>query len=177
MEEHPRMPHSQHTVRRLVASDIGYLMPQIGPLVSSLYPQGSERLLRRLEDGVDGYATVHVACGSSGRPIALAAEVGKGEGAVKLSTFWVSPFRRRQGVGTALLHSITDRWIQLGIERTYVTVRLARSADLELLFEPAGFSRLGTAWDRYGEGRHELVLGWTPRANTAGRGQLRPLAS
>lgn len=149
-------------VRRLRARDVGLLMPQIGGLVEALYPQGGARLLNRLEDAVAGYATAYVVDDGTGCPIALAAQVEKGRGTAKLSTFWVSPFRRRRGVGTALLNSIVSHWQRLEYDQTHVTVRLSRSLELESLLRPAGFNHLGIAQHRYGESQHELVLGWSP---------------
>jgi GNAT superfamily N-acetyltransferase len=151
----------------LTVRDLGCLLPQIGGLVDTLYPSGGDLLLRRLEDALAGYATAHVVDDGTGYPIALAAEVEKGRDAAKLSTFWVSPFRRRQGVGTALLNTVMSRWQHIEMARTHVTVRLSRAAELEALLAPAGFQHLGIARNRYGLGQHVLVLGWTPTSAAA----------
>jgi len=150
-------------VRPIFSSDLTSLMRSVGPLVDSLYPSGATLLLRRLEDALAGYAVAHVAASvRTDRPIALAAEALKGRRTRKLSTFWVSPAWRRQGIGAVLVESRIRSWHSSNIESVHVTVRQDRSLELMALLAPRGFQRKTTVTDLYGEDRSETILEWRP---------------
>lgn len=150
-------------VRPMFASDLGAVMRSVGPLVDSLYPNGAALLLRRLEDALAGYAVAHVvATIQMDCPIALAAEAFKGQRARKLSTFWVSPLWRRQGIGTLLIANRIHSWVSSNVDSVHVTVRRDRSRELMALLGPWGFESKATEVNRYGEARDETVLEWRP---------------
>lgn len=158
-----RLPTLPVTVRPVRANDLAHLMVRVGPLVEGLYPQGAAKLLARLEDSINGYATAHVAVSRlSANPLALASEVAKGKRATKVSTFWVDPETRRRGVGAQLLDSRIEAWLRSGQERVVVTVRESRAVELQSLFVPRGFERLALDLHRYGQDRSEVVLQWRP---------------
>lgn len=158
-----RLPTLQVAVRPVRSSDLAHLMAHVGPLVDELYPQGAAKLLARLEDSINGYATAHVAVSRrSTTPLALASEVAKGKRATKLSTFWVDPKARRRGIGAQLLDNRIATWLRSGQERVVVTVCESRAAELQSLFVPRGFERLALDLHRYGPDRGEVVLQWRP---------------
>lgn len=161
------------TVRPVTTGDLAPLMATVGPLVASLYPSGAEKLLARLEDSINGYATARVVASGRGEPVALAAETAKGRSGLKLSTFWVHPRCRRLGIGTLLLRDRTDDWCRSNVPRVHVTVRGDRSPELERLFLPNGFTRGATVLDRYGDGADEVVLVWRREARVAELPQVR----
>lgn len=163
----PVGPKQLPVVRRMLAEDIQPLISGVGPLVDTLYERGAEKLLRRLEAARDGYASAHVVSRSPwGPPLGLAAEVGKGAGAQKLSTFWIAPNARSGGLGSLLLDHRIDSWIRSDMSRAYVTVRASRAAELERLFVPRGFRRVALDRGRYGELGDEVVLEWVPGSIT-----------
>lgn len=160
---------SDWRARPLRVKDIRTILTQVGPLVTRLYPRGADLLLNRLEDAVEGYATATVMTNERDLPVAFAAETAKGKSIRKISTFWVSPFVRGRGVGASLLDTIVQSWRMRELDRTYVTVRLQRSEELDRLFSQAGFKQHAYAPDRYGSGQHELVLDWNPDRPQYGR--------
>lgn len=148
-------------IRPLRPSDLGSLMPTVGVLVDSLYPKGATKLLARLEEALNGYATAHVCDAAGVGPIALASETEKGTARIKLSTFWVDPRFRGVGLGGSLLEHRIESWRHRDLNRVVVTVRQERAPELERLFIPRGFSRVATDIGKYGEGQDEVVLKWT----------------
>lgn len=160
-------------VRPLRPADLGVLMPTVGALVDSLYPRGATKLLARLEDALNGYATAHVTHAPGFGPIALASETTKGRSSVKLSTFWVDPRFRRIGVGGGLLDHRIESWRHCDLTKAVVTVREERAPELEGLFIPRGFSRVATELSKYGEGQNEVVLRWTDASTSAGSRHTR----
>jgi len=137
-------------------------MSSVGVLVDHLYPSGALKLQERLCDALSGYASAHVVVDTDNRPVALAAEAGKGRMNAKLSTFWVHPSVRGRGFGSALLDHRRQSWVKSGYDRVHVTVRKERAGELERLFLPRGFQRTLVVVDRYGEGNDEVVLTWRP---------------
>ena len=157
-----RSASSRYAVRSLHESDLRKVMLEVGPLVDSLYPMGAEKLLRRLEAVRDGYAYARLAIDRlSGAPVGLAAEVGKGDRARKLSTFWISPTHRRRGCGGLLLDDRIADWTRQSLACVHVTVRSSRAPALEQLFLPRGFQRKATESNRYGTGMDETTLLWS----------------
>jgi ribosomal protein S18 acetylase RimI-like enzyme len=158
-------PAGSSAYRGIVASvtpeDLRPIMEQVGPTVQRLYPKGGDLLLARLENALEGRAIALTARDSvSGRPVALAAAVKKGRGSFKISTLWVSPFRRRAGVGTALMQGLATRLNSENAERAYVTARSGRCVGLEEMLSGFGFSAIAFVPNRYGAGRDEVVYGW-----------------
>jgi ribosomal protein S18 acetylase RimI-like enzyme len=155
--------HITAHVRPIIPTDLRPLMRCVGPLVDSLYPAGAILLLRRLEDALAGYALAHVAAlDTTDTPIAVAAEAPKGGHYRKLSTFWVSTHWRRQRVGSLLIEHLVHSWLTDDVNSVHVTVREDRSQELTALLRPWGFRSENVVYERYGEGRDELVLRWNP---------------
>lgn len=177
-------------IRPITDSDIGPLMRQVGPLVDSLYPQGAAKLLRRLEDARDGYASAHVVVPSpealsnqtlpTAAPLALVAEAAKGLCRVKISTFWVAPRARRLGLGSMLVDHRMQAWRRTGVERAAITVCRDRALEIEALFVPRGFDQRLVVPALYGAERDEIVLVWRgcqmkPQTSGPQRSRLRGL--
>jgi ribosomal protein S18 acetylase RimI-like enzyme len=158
-----KSPHISVRVRPIVSSDLRPLMRSVGPLVDALYPTGAALLLRRLEDALAGHAIAYVVASTrTDLPIALAAEVFKGHQTRKLSTFWVSPSWRRQGIGSLLASDRVQSWISGNLDSVHVTVRESRSPGLMALLGPLGFRSELVEANRYGEARNEVILRWRP---------------
>lgn len=136
-------------------------------MVDSLYPNGGAKLYERLTDALDGRAQVHVLSDMSsgslhGLPVGLAAETPKGDHQRKISTFWVHPDFRGAGLGRMLLDHRIGQWLRSDIESAVVTVRAERAPELMRLFQPRGFVQTCVVTNRYGIGRDEVILSWSP---------------
>jgi ribosomal protein S18 acetylase RimI-like enzyme len=126
-----------------------------------LYPKGNEWLDRRLGDVESRRAhcwVVHV----NSRIAAVAIETPKQPRRTKLSTFWVAPCFRRIGIGRSLLCFQIARWLRDEQREVTVTVDTGRLPGFAPLFAAHGFDVRVTERSRYGDGRDEAVLVWTP---------------
>lgn len=126
-------------------------------VVPQLYPAGDAWLRRRLADILEGSAQCSVVK-RGGRLVAAAILTPKGQEVVKLSTFFVAPEARNSGVGSRLLDALLADLDQANVKETYVTVAHHLAVPLMGLFVPRGFTPCAIEMDRYGEGRHEVVL-------------------
>lgn len=126
-------------------------------IVPILYPRGDAWLRRRLDDVVDGSARCLV-LPWDGRIAAAAILTPKAPTVTKISTFFVAEWARRRGVGARLAGSVLDDLRQHGSVESYVTVAHHVAAPLESLLGPRGFVRTAVEPDRYGPGRHEVIL-------------------
>lgn len=151
-------------VRNLRATDIDLLLTELGPVLDSLYPNGSELFLNRLNQSLSNKSLTRVLVDSRDTqfPLALASEVPKGFRRAKLSTFWVHPAFRRLGLGSHLLQDRLTEWLKRDLESVHVTVRSTRAQELQALLTPFGFHHLVTDLDRYGPDQHEAVYQWRP---------------
>jgi GNAT superfamily N-acetyltransferase len=149
------------------------VMSELAPLLATNYPQGDLWLSRRLDDVQDGRAAAHLAL--AGRQLAgIAIETPKRAGQLKLSTLWVAPGRRGHGLGGQLVDRCVDRWLSGGVPRAWVTVGAGARESVGALLTGHGFRETAMEPDRYGPGRHEWVLHWTPEQHmlpVSGRGQ------
>ncbi|MFK0249713.1 GNAT family N-acetyltransferase [Amycolatopsis azurea] len=150
-------------VRPLVCGDLSHLMPQVGTLVDELYPQGADKLIRRLEVAASTHSNAFVVAHASHPriPLALASEAAKGIHNLKLCTFWVAPPWRRRSLGRLLLETRVSSWLTADVNSVHVTVRHNRAQQLRPLFEKLGFRQVAVAAARY-NGSDEVVLQWTP---------------
>lgn len=137
------------------------LMRQLAPVLARHYPRGGVWLGSRLDDVHAGRARATIAVAGTSH-LGVVIETPKPEGQVKLSTVWVAPHARQQGIGRALLSGCVDRWLEAGIHRAWVTVCATAREPIGRLARPYGFRETTIARDRYGRGRHEWVLCWTP---------------
>jgi hypothetical protein len=137
------------------------IMRELAPVLRAHYPQGDLWLSRRLDDVQDGRARAQVAL--LDRQLAgIAIETPKCGGQVKLSTLWVAPQVRQCGLGTALLHCCTHHWLTAGTPCAWITVGAVARRELTALIGTHGFRQTTVERHRYGTGRHEWILHWTP---------------
>lgn len=139
----------------------------LAEIVDSLYPSGAEKLEARCLDAFDGLARGHVVRDPWGYVAAFAMETPKGLNRIKLSTIWVSETHRRLGIGTALVSRLSMDWLDRGIESVHVTARAGLHTELLSAFKPLGFEMVGLERNRYGAGRDEAVLQWTPERSVS----------
>ncbi len=142
------------------------VMSHLAPLLKEQYPGGDLWLSTRLDDAQRGDARAHLAV-SADRLLAIAIESPKPQRQVKLSTLWVAPAARRQGLGRELVSRCTSRWLQSGSPRAWITVNSRARDQINTLVIPRGFRETSCQRDRYGPGRHEWVLHWTPDQHRA----------
>jgi ribosomal protein S18 acetylase RimI-like enzyme len=128
----------------------------------TLYPNAHKWLSRRLADVRDQRAMCSVAVIDS-RIVGLTIVTPKGSRVAKLSTIYVDPAFRYRGVGRLLLRSCCRDWLVDGMESAYVTADSSACNQLWPLLEHFGFHLAGSAANRYGEGRNELIYQWTPQ--------------
>lgn len=134
------------------------------PVVSHRYPGGRAWLTRRLDDALMGRARCTLA--TLGRYVAGATiETPKGYRRMKLSTLWVAPWARHQGVGGTLLRHAIAQWHVDNVEEAWLTVGLQHSQSVVAVTSHYGFLTIGIAIGRYREGESELILGWRPSAH------------
>jgi len=137
------------------------IMDRLASMLGVLYPRGDLWLSRRLDDVEDGraYATLAMAgtelCG-------IAIESPKPARAVKLSTLWVAPSFRDQGIGSAMLERCTNRWLGERVPRAWITANESATPGIARLTRSRGFRLTACERDRYGIGRHEWIFHWTP---------------
>jgi ribosomal protein S18 acetylase RimI-like enzyme len=74
----------------------------------------------------------------------------------------VHPLLRRRGVGRTLISAIAAGWVRSDLERVHLTVCLTEYAGIFGLLSRFGFEHLAIEPNRYGEGRDEAVLVWSP---------------
>lgn len=149
-------------VRPLIYSDLAVLLPTLGVLVDTLYPQGAEKLLGRLENSIARHEYAHVVADmrTPTVPVALSSEKLKGAHSIKLCTFWVSPAFRGQGAGTLLLQDRVRSWLRSDIRQAHGTIRFSRASSVEPLLSTFGFRQIAVELSRYGEQQDEVVYQW-----------------
>jgi GNAT superfamily N-acetyltransferase len=139
------------------------------PALGEKYPAGYSWLERRLNDVSAGRAFLSVAH-FGGVVAALAIETPKGIHFRKLSTFVVSPDRRRQGLGTALLASLRRGWLAREVDSAHVTIDDNDTITQEF-FQKNGFFPDPDILIPYGQERLDRLFRWTaaddPLANSA----------
>lgn len=156
-----RLYKPQIVVRPLAAAHVPYIVRAVGPVVDRLYPRGRELFTARLGEVIGGKARCTVAW-RNGHVIGVAVETPKGSHRLKLSTLWVHPLWRRRQVGTTLLRTVSERWLLQELDRVHLTVSLGEYAGILGLLRHFGFEHLTLERNRYGQGRDEAVLIWTP---------------
>lgn len=164
-ERHAETMHNSYSNRLflepLAREHLPAVLRSVGPVVDGLYPQGRRLFEARLGDVVEGRARCTVAV-KRGSVVAVAVESPKGARRLKLSTLWVHPLYRRRGVGTALLGGVVADWLERDLERVHLTVCLNEYDGILGLLHNFGFHHLTVERNRYGDGRDEAVLIWTP---------------
>lgn len=135
-------------------------------ILPRIYPQGDVWLARKLDDVLKGKARCTLAVTGTGLVIGVTIETPKGRRVAKLSTLFVHESFRERGVGGLLLGAARDRWIENGIQRVHGTLDAGASSQVLPNLQKIGFVAESVEKDRYGDGRDEAVVVWTPR--TAG---------
>ena len=144
-------------IRSVAASDRA---PVMGALASvpRLYPDGGAWLDRRFDDAVLGRSRLLIAA-QHGTLAGLMLETPKGAHRRKLSTLFVHPMYRQQGIAMQFLHLAFSAWLREGVHEAWVTAP-AHDRATGAFLQHHGFSALTTLPDRYGPGRDETVFLW-----------------
>ena len=149
-------------------------MRAVAPLLSKNYPGGGLWLGDRLHDVSEGRAFAHLAV-CEARVCGIAVESPKAPGEVKLSTLWVASDVRGRRIGSRLLLRCLTRWQTAAVRKAWVTANDDVIDSISGLVLPVGFQVTAIERDRYGAGRDEWVLHWTPERHAAMNTQRQPL--
>jgi hypothetical protein len=133
----------------------------VGSVVDDLYPSGAKKLADRCADALEGRARGSLVL-RSGQIVAFSMESPKGRSRIKLSTLWVRPDHRREGLCRALVAGLVEDWLIADIEQVHITVRIGIHYALDRALSPYGFCLETIVSNRYGNGRDEAVLCWRP---------------
>jgi hypothetical protein len=133
---------SRWLLRPILSRDLRALMQAMGPTVDALYPKGASLPEQSLSQAANGYASASVVVRMGDRsntPVALMCEKPKGRRRVKVSTFWVAPTVRGNGIGKLLAASRFLEWRWTDLEEVYGTVRAVGCPEMLALLSPFGF--------------------------------------
>jgi GNAT superfamily N-acetyltransferase len=129
-------------------------------ILPELYPNGDAWLHQRLfEVENSGPRGTLILMGRD--VVGVAIETPKSTQRLKLSTIYVSPSWRGLGLGRLLVTKLRGRWLREGRVQVYVTVAHHLACSVSRALMPLGFSFDALVLDRYGRGRHEVILTWT----------------
>lgn len=142
--------------RAMVASDV-VAIQRLLSILPDLYPSGDRWLDHRLQDVQRGSAGCRVVT-VDGQVAGVAIVTPKVSATTKLSTFYVAPWARMRGVGATLIDDVLCTLDQAENSETYVTVAHHVAKPLVKLLQPRGFTPVALEANRYGQGRHELIL-------------------
>lgn len=148
-------------LRPLHSNDVGQAVRLLRPTLDHLYPRGALLFERRLDEVLCGRASSTVVC-IKGFVVGIATEVPKGARRVKISTLWIHPHLRRKRLGFVLAGFLVQRWMYTTVDSVHITVATGRLAALHGLLGTFGFRAVALEKDRYGVGRDEAILLWTP---------------
>ena len=135
---------------------------QLLSILPSIYPGGAKWLKRRLEDSTRSRATCTLATYGP-RPVGITIETPKDCRKLKLSTLYVDPSFRGCGIGTSLLSLCVRRWLRDCLHDVYITTDLRRARNIIPVLTRYQFKPTCIEYDRYGKGRHEMILSWSSR--------------
>lgn len=152
---------TETTPRAYRHEDRDAVLQSLAQPLSQQYPGGASWLRSRLRDVDAGAARCHVHIDGDAL-VGVAIETPKGPQRLKLSTLWVAPDARERGFGSALARHCVAGWRREGIERVHITASEEALPGVAAILEPLGFRPAAVETDRYGPGRHETVLVWTP---------------
>ena len=130
------------------------------PVIANSYPRAEGWLQGRLDDVLEGKADCFLARDAIGlRGVVI--QTPKGRDRLKLSTIWVAPRARGQGLGKALVERCHETWHQRETREVWVTAGREAIESVERVLRPYGFVPSAYHPDRYREGHIETVLCWT----------------
>jgi ribosomal protein S18 acetylase RimI-like enzyme len=122
-----------------------------------LYPGGRNWLQRRLADVEAGRAYSDLRF-LNNVLAGLSLGIGKPSGRFKISTLFVAPWARNQGIGASLLDGMIERATRLNASAVYITGASTVRSALEPLLISRGFRLVATEMNRYGKSRDEDVF-------------------
>ena len=126
-------------------------------VLPSLYPGGATWVRRRLDDALDGSADCRVARLGE-RVCGVYILTPKPSGALKFSTIYVADWARGRRIGPRLIDDALASPRALLSTETYITVAQQNAESLTPLLLRRGFTETALERNRYGVGRHEIVL-------------------
>jgi ribosomal protein S18 acetylase RimI-like enzyme len=143
-------------LRSYTTSDLPAVVRMLGPVLARFYPEGDAWLARRLGDVSHGRAGCIVA--TVGQEIVGAVIVTpKTATKVKISTLYVDPSARGNGIGERLLEQALAELSKESPKQIYITVPHVMTGSLEPTLKTNGFSWSTQVQNRYGPGRHEDI--------------------
>lgn len=142
-------------LRPLRPSDEGAVERMLLGTIDVLYPAGQSWLRRTFTELSEGSASALVLV-LQDKVVAIAIHKPK-RNSTKLCTFFVSPMHRGVGLGSRLMEALNAQLAESMTQESYVTV--AHHLDGVVRFFIAhGYTPAALERDRYGSGRHEVVL-------------------
>jgi len=129
-------------------------------IVPRLYPNGSEWLLRRLDDIESGNASCTLVCKNE-KIGGVLIDTDKGTRSKKISTFFVDDKLANQGLGSRLFSSCRLRWLRSGIDKLHITVAGERRVNIEKFLIARNFKPIAFEHGRYGPMRDEIIYSTT----------------
>ena len=153
-------------LRRYQPTDLRQVTQLTSGVLERLYPTGGEWLNRKFHRSNRARMACMLAV-AGGALLGLTIETIMGFRRRKLSTILVDDATRGVGVGTALLESCLERWRREFLKEVSVTVSLQVVGVVALLLVPKGFQYRALERCRYGAGRDEVILTWTPASHEA----------
>lgn len=149
---------SPASLRDYVWSDRAEVMGLLRPVLRELYPGGQAWLARRLDDIAAGRASCILATREA-KVVGVAITTPKSTGRVKISTLYVIPTARGNGIGGQLLKEVLNRLRLRGVHDVYITAAHSVENQIRPLLQAYSFTKLYRVPNRYGLGRHEDIYG------------------
>lgn len=148
-----------------MVGDLAAVEHLLAPTIGELYPGGRVWLTARLREVVAGDAAAYVCVDQPAfgadvmiRMRGAAILTPKGCGRMKLSTVYVHPDHRAQGVGSELMRTTLWHADRAGTKEIWVTVAHRLVPELSPLLYRNGFIQTAVELDRYGPGRDEAIF-------------------
>jgi predicted transcriptional regulator/ribosomal protein S18 acetylase RimI-like enzyme len=125
-----------------------------------LYPGAEAWLAARLADCAAGQAWAWVAV-EQDEIVGVVIASPKGD-RLKISNMFVREDARGRGHCRRLMRAASELWADGSRREVLVTVAPQNFAGVAACVAPYGLKKVATVRDRYGPGRHEIVLAWRP---------------
>jgi dCTP diphosphatase len=161
-----RLLEGRLRLRPYQTEDASHVVDLVAAALERLYPSAQDWLIRKLRE-VDLKLALCTIAELDDRVVGLSIETIKKPARRKLSTVWVDEPVRGLGIGSRLLAAHAAAWRSEGVQEVYATASVEVMNAVTPLLVPVGFQFRALELDRYGLGRHELVLEWTPHSAAA----------